>query len=150
MKPYPPEQVAFAAVLRAAGRLVQEVEALLKPCGISPAQYNVLRILRGAQPEGLSCSGIAARMINRDPDMTRLLDRMELRGWVVRERQRADRRVVVVQIGPEGLRLLAELDEPVLELHRDQFRALGNAGSRQLAGLLAAVGLRQEQDKETE
>ena len=75
---------------------------MIKSHGLTGAQYNVLRILRGAEPEGLLCRGISERMISRDPDITRLLDRMEKRGLITRERQTEDRRVIKTRITPEG------------------------------------------------
>lgn len=99
------------------GQLTQ----LLRPFGLSPAQYNVLRILRGAGEQGLPCGEIANRMISRDPDITRLIDRMEQRGWVARTRSAQDRRVVTVSALPSALEILASLDEQVALLHRTQF-----------------------------
>ena len=100
----------------------QQVEQLLKANDLTAAQYNALRILRGAEPEGLACSSIADRMISHDPDMTRLLDRMEKRALITRERQKDDRRVVKTRITPQGLDLLKTLDSPVHDLHKSQFR----------------------------
>ncbi|MEJ5366935.1 MAG: MarR family transcriptional regulator [Bryobacteraceae bacterium] len=125
MKPSPPEQDAFVTLQRAAARLMDGVADLLKPYGLRPAQYNVLRILRGAQPEELSCRQVAERMMTREPDLTRLLDRLEAAGLVRRARNDADRRVVRVAITPSGLELLGRLDAPMLELHRRQFAPLG-------------------------
>lgn len=77
MKTAPAEQEAFVALQRAAARLMDGVAELLKPYGLRPAQYNVLRILRGAHPERLNCRQVAVRMMTREPDLTRLLDRLE-------------------------------------------------------------------------
>jgi DNA-binding MarR family transcriptional regulator len=96
------EEETFLNLQRTAEALMHGLEAGLKPAGLSPNQYNVLRILRGAGAEGLACGGIAERMVTRDPDMTRLLDRLEARGLVMRARDRADRRVITVRITPEG------------------------------------------------
>jgi len=112
----------FVSLMRAADLLSRDAEALLKPFKLSATQYNVLRILRGAGPAGLACREISCRLISRDPDITRLLDRMESRGLIVRARETQDRRVVKARIAEEGLRLLAELDQPVREVHRHQFR----------------------------
>ena len=109
------------------------IEQRLRSYGLSPTQYNVLRILRGAGPSGLSCGEVAERMLTRDPDITRLLDRLERRGLVVRARASADRRVITVRITPEGLRILAKLDKPVAECHR---RQLGHLGQRPLKRLI--------------
>lgn len=125
-------QDAFVTVQRAAERLNGEIHALLKPHGISPTQYNVLRILRGAGPVGLPCGEIGNRMIHREPDMTRLLDRVEKQGLIKRLRGTADRRVVTAGITPAGLDLLARLDEPVLEAHRRQFSSLGEGKTNAL------------------
>ncbi|HLB86731.1 MAG TPA: MarR family transcriptional regulator, partial [Terriglobales bacterium] len=98
--------MVFVALLRAAERLSQDAEQLVKEYGLTGTQYNVLRILRGAEPAGLPCKGISDRMISHDPDMTRLLDRMEKRGLITRERQFDDRRVVKTRITSEGLDIL--------------------------------------------
>lgn len=128
------------AVLLAAERLSQQAALLMKPYGITGVQYNVLRILRGARPDGLNCGQIAERMINREPDMTRLLDRLETRGWVRRERPAENRRVVLAFITGEGLDMLAQLDQPVLDLHRRQFERFSPAQLAQLLELLFLAG----------
>jgi DNA-binding MarR family transcriptional regulator len=117
-----PEAKLFVALIRAADRLAQDAELLIKSHGLTATQYNVLRILRGAGPDGLPCKRIADRMISRDPDMTRLLDRMEKRSLITRERQTEDRRVIKTRIAPAGLEILKKLDAPVDELHKKQFR----------------------------
>ena len=118
-----PDQELYVALQRAADRLMQDMQSLLKGHGLSPQRYNVLRILRGAKGR-LNCTEIANRMINHDPDMTRLLDRMETKGWIERARDVNDRRVVLASITGPGLALLAELDEPVKESHKRQFEGL--------------------------
>lgn len=127
---------AFVEIQQTAEFHLNQVLDLLKPHGISPAQYNVLRILRGAEPAGLPCSEIGHRMISRDPDITRLLDRLEKRELAARARQGTDRRVITVRITPAGLALLAALDEPVQQLHRQQFSGLSEDLLAQLTGLL--------------
>jgi DNA-binding MarR family transcriptional regulator len=126
-----PEEAAFLDLLRTTDMLSRGLIAVLKTEDISSTQYNVLRILRGS-PEGLPCGEIANRMITRDPDITRLLDRLEKRGLISRCRQTKDRRMVMVRITPEGLKLLARLDEPVQEGHR---RQLGHLGPDRLLAL---------------
>src|ERR1700692_3220158 len=111
-----PEEAAFLELLRTTDMLSRGLVKVLKAENLSATQYNVLRILRGSA-EGLPCGEIASRMITRDPDVTRLLDRLEKRGLISRCRQTKDRRMVVVRITPEGLKLLARLDEPVQEGH---------------------------------
>src|ERR1700735_3067160 len=115
------EAHAFVSLQKSTVGLGQQCEQLLKANDLTAAQYNTLRILRGAEPEGLPCSSIAERMISHDPDMTRLLDRMEKRSLVARERQKDDRRVVKARITQEGLDLLRTLDQPVHEMHKRQF-----------------------------
>ncbi len=123
-KPFTPslEAKLFVALLRLSDRLAQDAELLIKSHGLTATQYNVLRILRGAGPDGLPCKGIGDRMISRDPDMTRLLDRMEKRQLITRERQTEDRRVIKTRITSAGLEILKKLDAPVDELHKKQFR----------------------------
>jgi DNA-binding MarR family transcriptional regulator len=133
------EAQAFIALQKAADGLAQQVEQLLKANDLTAAQYNTLRILRGAEPEGLACSSIADRMISHDPDMTRLLDRMEKRSLVARERQKDDRRVVKTRITSQGLELLSTLDQPVHDLHKRQFAHVPGARLKLLIELLDQV-----------
>ncbi|MFN3321929.1 MAG: MarR family winged helix-turn-helix transcriptional regulator [Bryobacteraceae bacterium] len=135
--PFPrPEDEAFVALQRTADVLLQQLGAVLKPYGLSPAQYNVLRILRGAGAAGLACGEIGNRMITRDPDITRLLDRLERRGLVARSRGDKDRRVITVQITPEGLAILTELAGPLEQLHRQGLGRMGRENLRKLIELL--------------
>ncbi len=138
------EEQVFVNVMRTADALARGGEALLKPTGLSATQYNVLRILRGAGTQGLACREVGCRMISRDPDITRLLDRMESRGLIARAREEQDRRVVKTRITPEGLRVLAELDAPVQELHRRQLHHLPAKELRQLSRLLERVRAQEE------
>ncbi len=137
------EDRLFVAILKSADSLSQEAEHLIKSHNLTMAQYNVLRILRGAEPQGLLCRGISERMISRDPDMTRLLDRMEMRGLITRERQKDDRRVIVTRITGEGLAFLKKLDQPVRELHKRQFAHMKSARIKALAELLEEVVMRE-------
>jgi len=130
-----PEEAAFLELLRTTDMLSRRLAQVLKPDELSANQYNVLRILRGA-PEGLSCGEIANRMITRDPDITRLLDRLEKRGLISRCRETRDRRTVLTRITSGGLQLLARLDEPVQEAHRKQLGHLGRQRLRQMTELL--------------
>lgn len=130
-----PEEDAFLDLLRTTDMLSRGLVGVLKSEDLSPTQYNVLRILRGA-PEGLQCGEIASRMITRDPDVTRLLDRLEKRELISRCRETRDRRTVMARITPEGLKLLARLDEPVQAAHRKQLGHLGRERLRALAELL--------------
>ena len=130
------EQEAFLSLGRTWSLLDHMVGETLKPHGITPTQYNVLRILRGAGEEGLCRSEVMDRMIARVPDATRLLDRMEAAGLIVRERSTEDRRFVAARVTEKGLGLLAELDDVILELHRRQFAGVDEAGLRTLIDVL--------------
>lgn len=125
------EEAAVLDIARTADMLLRGPAQLLKNEDLSPTQYNVLRILRGA-PEGLACGEIGNRMITRDPDITRLMDRLEKRGLISRNRDAKDRRVVMARITPQGLEVLARLDEPMQETHRQQ---LGHMGRNRLYAL---------------
>jgi len=105
---------------------------VLKQAELTPTQYNALRILRGAGPEGLTCGEISERMVTKDSDITRLLDRLERRGLISRERPENNRRVVMARITDEGLKLLAELDAPVQESH---LKLAGHLGKERLETL---------------
>jgi DNA-binding MarR family transcriptional regulator len=129
------------SLLRTADLLARGAEEAIKPSGLSATQYNVLRILRGAGPEGLCCGEVAERMLTHDPDITRLLDRLEKRGLVRRARESEDRRVITVRITQEGLRILAKLDEPIEELHRRQLGHLGQRRLQRLIDLLKSAGV---------
>ena len=107
------EEEAFLNLQRTAAVLMQAFSAVLKPLGLTPTQYNVLRILRGARPDGLPCKEVGRRLVTPVPDVTRLLDRMEKRSLVSRGRGAADRRVVEVRIAADGLTQLERSDEPV-------------------------------------
>ena len=119
--------------------LTDAMEDLVKSRGISATQYNVLRILRGSDAEGLCRNALRDRMLTRMPDMTRLLDRMEEAGLVVRVREGEDRRMVMTRITEKGRRLLDELDAPVMALHRKQMAGLTDAQLRSLSDLLTRV-----------
>lgn len=127
-----PEEETYLALLRTSDQLNHAVEKFMRGHGITPAQYNVLRILRGASPGGLPCSEVGKRLVTRVPDVTRLLDRLEKKGWASRERRDRDRRVVTIKLTEEGKRLAAKLDEPVLRMHQT---LLGHVSAGELATL---------------
>ena len=135
----PHTKAAVLGILRAADVLRRRGAALLEPHGITVQQFNVLRILRGARPEGLCTLTIADRMVEQTPGITRLIDRLVAKRLVVRVRSDEDRRQVWCRITPDGLRLLARLDRPVAELDRTLVARLGRAEQERLAELLAAV-----------
>ena len=124
---------AILNIHRTSAVLAALIADTLKPHGLTEIQYNALRILRGAGKEGLSCQEIADRMITRDPDVTRLIDRLNGRGLVERARSEEDRRVVVTRITASGLKLLSVLDDVVRTLPR---QALGHLGEKKLKTLI--------------
>jgi DNA-binding MarR family transcriptional regulator len=134
-----PQLLAFDSLLRTASQLDQQVARLLRPAQVTPAQYNVLRILRNAGRAGLACSDVAERLVRHDPDVTRLLDRLEARGLVTRSRDTADRRVVIARITDAGLAILEELGESIATLHAEQFRRLDRQDFLTLVSLLDQV-----------
>jgi DNA-binding MarR family transcriptional regulator len=133
-----PEETVFLEMLRTTDMLSRSLVLVLKTEDVSPNQYNVLRILRGSL-DGLSCGEIANRMITRDPDITRLLDRLEKRGLISRCRETKDRRMVMTRITPEGLELLARLDTPVEVAHRKQLGHLGRERLKAIRELMEAA-----------
>lgn len=135
------EQEAHLSIVRTASLLSDGMEQLLKPAGLSMPQYNVLRILRGAEPDGRCRNEVRDRMLTRMPDMTRLLDRMEKAGLVSRTRDAADRRMVTTRITADGMRLLARLEKEVAAEHR---RRLGHLGPRRLRTLIELLGAVRE------
>ena len=130
------EQEAYLSLGRTWSLLEHMVTEALKPYGITPTQYNVLR---GAGDKGLCRSEVMERMIARVPDATRLLDRIEATGLIRRERSREDRRFVTTRITEDGLQLLADLDEVIEELHQRQFAGVEPEGLRALIRLLGLV-----------
>ena len=106
-------QEAILNLLVASSHVRQLVDEVCAKYDITQAQYNALRILRGAHPEGYPRGEIASRLIDRAPDVTRLIDRLEQRGLVERARSRADRRLSITRISRNGLQLLKRMDAPV-------------------------------------
>lgn len=131
-----PAERAFLNLLRSAAVIGQEHARFLDDYGLTPAQYNVLRILRGAHPETLPCSEVGARLVAPGPDVTRLLDRLEAAGLVRRERDPGDRRVVRAGITDDGLARLAPLDAPLARWIRRRLGGLARAELDALSGLL--------------
>src|SRR3954465_14116123 len=129
------EEAVFLDLLRTSDVLSRRLAHVLKNEDLSSNQYNVLRILRGA-PEGLPCGEIGSRMITRDPDITRLLDRLEKRGLIKRSRDQGDRRGLTSYISAAGLKMLKQLDEPVVKMHKSQLRHLDDKQQIALISLL--------------
>ncbi len=126
------EEEVFLNIQRTAEVLWWGINETLKGAELTPTQYNVLRILRGAGRTGASCSDISERLVTKDSDITRLLDRLEGRGLISREREAKDRRVIITRITNDGLQVLAGLDKPIAQCHR---RQLGHLGEKRLASL---------------
>ena len=122
------------------GRTYEYLQArfaeFLKPYQLTPTQYNMLRILRGAGSIGVTCSQATERMLSPDPDITRLLDRMEARKLIRRERGTEDRRVVVTRITDDGLVLANEIDQPISEFHKSH---LGHLAQQRLQDLIETL-----------
>ena len=132
------EAEALLNIHRTAGMLDAGMAEILKPLDLSSAQYNVLRILRGAGKAGLPCGEIGCRMVTRDPDITRLLDRLEKRGLIGRSREGKDRRVITVRITSAGLLAIKGLDSAVDRYVRNRF---GKLGAERLRALIEALEL---------
>jgi DNA-binding MarR family transcriptional regulator len=127
------EQEAFLSLVRTTTQLTDRLDPIFRKAGISGAQYNVLRILMGAEPDGLCRNEVRDRMVTRMPDMTRMLDRMEAAGMVSRERSEEDRRMVRTRITPQGLALVHSIEGDVAAQHT---RSLGHLGPERLARLI--------------
>jgi DNA-binding MarR family transcriptional regulator len=137
------EEAVYLELLRTTDVLSHGLAKVLKTASLSSTQYNVLRILRGT-PDGLPCGEIANRMITRDPDITRLLDRLEKRGLISRWRDSQDRRMVFARITADGLHELARLDVIVLQAHRRQLSHLGRKRLLTLGRLLRDCRLQEK------
>jgi len=138
-----PARELYLLIQHVAGVQIQELGALLRPFAITPEQFHVLRVLGEAGETGLTCSAVAERSVSGDPDVTRLLDRLEKQGWVSRSRDPSDRRVVIARITAEGEALLETLDGPVSRLHARQFASMprgDRAALRRLLHSLARAG----------
>ena len=133
---------AYLALITTAERFEREVVELLKGAGLSPSQYNILRILRGAGDAGLACGQVGGRLVRHDPDVTRLMDRLEQRGLIARAREQQDRRIVRTRITGAGLELLESLDAPVDDLHDRQLGHLNERRLGELTTLLVEAGAR--------
>ena len=129
-------QEALLGLLRTADRMQRLIADVLEPHGVTHQQYNVLRILRGAGPEGIPTLEIAERMIEHAPGVTRLLDRIEAKGWASRKRCGKDRRRVLCTITQEGLELLSRLDAPVDSVDDAAFGDLSDSQIQTLIRLL--------------
>ena len=134
-----PVQEAFLNLLVAADHLRAQTERLCAEFGLSASQYNVLRILRGVHPEGHSRCEIARRMIERAPDVTRLVDRLEKRGWVERDRSARDRRLSISRITPAGLELLETIGPRLIQVQRDFAARVPEKDCRELSRICEEI-----------
>jgi DNA-binding MarR family transcriptional regulator len=130
------EEEALLNLLRTADCLQRAFQRKSKDWGVTSTQYNVLRILRGAQPQGLTCSAIGNRMITAEPDITRLLARLKALKLIRQQRDRHDRRVVWTQISEPGLELLREMDPVIQRLPKELLGHLENVELAELIRLL--------------
>lgn len=143
------EQEAYLQLWRTYDRLKAMEDELFAAHELSAQQYNALRLLRSVHPSTMSTSTLGGRLISRAPDMTRLLDKLEERGLVRRERKAANRRVVEIGITPAGCELLKSLAGPVRECHRRQLGHLGEKALRLLTKALAAAARPHEAPAES-
>lgn len=134
-----PGEEALLNLIRTHEFLMQRQAEFFKPFQLTPTQYNILRILRGAGPDGLTCSEAADRMVAADPDITRLLDRLEARELIHRERSSKDRRVVLSRITPQGLELLSAIDAPLGDLIERLVGRVGKAKLEQFVDVLESI-----------
>lgn len=133
------EEEVYLSVVRTAAVLERQFAQILKPYGLTPTQYNVLRILRGSGDEGLCRNEVGARLVREVPDVTRLLDRMKQMRLIRRQRSDTDRRLVRTHITQKGLDVLAELDAQARKAHRERLVHVGPQKLRALADMLADV-----------
>ena len=143
----PHARTAYSTLLSTADKVRTFFETVCAPFDITGQQYNVLRILRGAEPAGLPTLTIAERMIERTPGITRMIDRLEAKGLVAREVRPHDRRCVYCRITQKGLSLLKLLDAPVEEANRAAFRGLSAAELEQFVALLVKARKAHEADQ---
>ena len=123
-------------ILRIAEVMSRSLSDILQPFRLTQSQYNVLQTLRHTATAGLTCGEVSERLSTRDPDITRLLDRLELLGFVARRRERPDRRVVRTQITEHGTGVLNAVDKLIGEL---QVRHLGHLGPKKLSAFRALL-----------
>ena len=133
------EEAVVLSLVRTADQLLVPLTEVLREASLSLSQYNILRILRGAGEEGLPCGEISERMVRRDPDLTRLLDRLGARGLVERTRGTADRRVVLAMITAEGRLLLETLDEPIRQATKASLAHMTGSKLKALSELLEEI-----------
>lgn len=133
------EEEALLNLSRTHEFIQQRAVEFFKQFQLTATQYNILRILRGAGKEGLSCSQASERMVTADPDITRLLDRLETRNLIARERSREDRRVVISRITENGLDLLRTIDKPLAGFIQKHVGHIGREKTEHLVEILESI-----------
>ena len=133
------EEEAFLNLLRTADSLQRAFQQGTRDWGLTATQYNVLRILRGAHPQGLTCAGIGDRMITADPDITRLLARLKAIKLIQQRRDSEDKRVVWTCISDEGMELLLQMEATILALPKQMLGHLGENQLKEFVRLLEAA-----------
>jgi DNA-binding MarR family transcriptional regulator len=133
------EERVFQSLMLAADYLLRGEIEVLRLAELTFPQYNVLRILRGARPESLSCGAISQRMLTRDSDLTRLLDALQKRRLIKRVRDPRDRRVMATEITDAGMQVLHKLDAPLDRVHREQLKHMSRERLEQLRVLAEEV-----------
>jgi DNA-binding MarR family transcriptional regulator len=129
-------QEAFLNLWRTYERLKEFEDELFSQFDLTPQQYNILRLLKGAQPEALPTLALASKLVSQAPDITRMLDKLEQHGWISRHRPAENRRLVLVSITDVGLKLVKQIDKPLRECHQ---RQLGHLSAKQLTQLVALL-----------
>jgi DNA-binding MarR family transcriptional regulator len=142
------EEELFVGLLLVTGRFIQRLDEICKKWGITDDQYNVLRILRGARPAGQPRFAIAEKLLNRAPDVTRLLDRLQSKGLVVRSRSGPDRRRSISSITPQGLALLSKMSDDIKAANMEITQGLSPEEKRRLAALLHRMIPEEEKEEE--
>ncbi len=141
------EQEVYLNLWRTYDRLRAMEEAVFGPRGITSQQYNVLRLLASNHPDPMPTLTIANRMISKSPDITRMLDKLEVGAWILRTRPLENRRTVLISITSLGLALIAEIAEPLQQCHEKQLGHLSRQELNQLALLLRSARKPHEQEK---
>lgn len=141
-----PEQEAFLSLWRTYDRLRALEDELFATFELTPQQYNALRVLRSAAPDPVPTLVVAERLVSRAPDITRMLDKLELRGLVRRDRSATDRRTVLVAVTDAGMRLVEDIAQPLRECHARQLGHLPPADLKKLVALLKAARAPHEPD----
>jgi DNA-binding MarR family transcriptional regulator len=143
------EEEALLSLLRTSDCLQRAFQRKTRGWGVTSTQYNVLRILRGAQPRGLPCSAIGSRMVTAEPDITRLLTRLKALKFIHQQRDRHDRRVVWTRISEKGIDLLEQMDPVIVEIPGQLLGHLSKAALAELIRVLELARMHSEDSQIT-